>query len=61
LVNITEYIRTITAYNFRVPKDAPIKLDAIESPTRSPGKSPGRKPKKAKKEIIKTYSNALFD
>jgi len=64
LLNVTEYIRTITAYNFSVPKDSPIKLDTIESPLKSPGKSPGRKLKKApkkEKEIIKSYSNALFD
>lgn len=62
-MNVTEYIRNITAYNFGVPKETTIKLDTIESPLRSPGKSPGRKQKKAavKKEVIKTYSNALFD
>jgi len=65
IMDANEYIRVITAYS-NIAEEAKIKAENIyvitESPLRSPGKSPGRKStKKNKKEVIKTYTNVLFD
>jgi len=66
-LNISEYINAITAYNNASGATAEQASEEqglyqiTESPLPSPGKKKVEKGKKSDRDLVKTYTNILFD